>query len=205
MMREPILNIPAPVTFLGTIFVLIHALTLIAPEIYRDLMLHFSFIPTKGFFPGSLTYQFLHADWGHLIINTLMLVAFGAPFARRFNFIRFMVFVFITAFAGAMMQYITSTAMIFMVGASAVTSGLFAACLRLPAFGQGDFTYAPALPLKFVLTSSQHLTLIAVWLITNYLFAAGLATSEGTMVAWQAHIGGFFAGLFLFSLIDKKP
>jgi membrane associated rhomboid family serine protease len=29
--------------------------------------------------------------------------------------------------------------------------------------------------------------------------------SEGATVAWQAHIGGFFAGLLLFSLFDPVP
>jgi membrane associated rhomboid family serine protease len=28
---------------------------------------------------------------------------------------------------------------------------------------------------------------------------------DGTSVAWQAHIGGFFAGLILFSLFDPVP
>jgi membrane associated rhomboid family serine protease len=205
MMREPVFNLSAPVTFLGAMFIFIHALTFIAPEIHHELLVQFSFIPAEKLFPGSVTYLFLHADWGHVFMNTVMLAAFGAPFARRFGFIRFMAFVFVTAFAGAMMQYVASLQMIFMVGASAVTSGLFAACLRLPAFGQGDYIYASALSLRFVLTSSQHLTIIAVWLITNYIFAAGLATNDGVMIAWQAHIGGFLAGLLLFTLFDKKP
>jgi membrane associated rhomboid family serine protease len=29
--------------------------------------------------------------------------------------------------------------------------------------------------------------------------------SEGATVAWQAHIGGFVAGLLLFSLFDPIP
>jgi membrane associated rhomboid family serine protease len=28
---------------------------------------------------------------------------------------------------------------------------------------------------------------------------------DGASVAWQAHIGGFFAGLVLFSLFDPVP
>jgi membrane associated rhomboid family serine protease len=28
---------------------------------------------------------------------------------------------------------------------------------------------------------------------------------EGQSVAWQAHIGGFFAGLILFALFDPVP
>ena len=29
--------------------------------------------------------------------------------------------------------------------------------------------------------------------------------ADGASVAWQAHIGGFFAGLLLFSLFDPVP
>jgi len=29
--------------------------------------------------------------------------------------------------------------------------------------------------------------------------------TEGVSVAWQAHIGGFLAGLLLFSLFDPVP
>ncbi|NUS20069.1 MAG: rhomboid family intramembrane serine protease, partial [Mesorhizobium sp.] len=29
--------------------------------------------------------------------------------------------------------------------------------------------------------------------------------SETTSVAWQAHIGGFFAGLLLFTMFDPVP
>jgi membrane associated rhomboid family serine protease len=48
---------------------------------------------------------------------------------------------------------------------------------------------------------------LAVWFALNVVFGAGGigVESEGASVAWQAHIGGFFAGLLLFALFDPVP
>jgi membrane associated rhomboid family serine protease len=44
-----------------------------------------------------------------------------------------------------------------------------------------------------------------VWLGLNVLFGLGnmsIGTAADQQIAWQAHIGGFFAGLLLFSAFD---
>ena len=48
---------------------------------------------------------------------------------------------------------------------------------------------------------------LAVWFGVNIIFGVGSIAigAEGGSVAWQAHIGGFFAGLVLFSLFDPVP
>jgi membrane associated rhomboid family serine protease len=62
----------------------------------------------------------------------------------------------------------------------------------------------PALPLSRALRDKRVLGFLAIWLGVNFVFGAGslgLGT-EGVTVAWQAHMGGFLAGLLLFSLFD---
>jgi len=51
------------------------------------------------------------------------------------------------------------------------------------------------------------LLFLAVWFGIHIVVGAGGFSSltGGESVAWQAHIGGFFAGLFLFSLFDPVP
>jgi membrane associated rhomboid family serine protease len=46
-----------------------------------------------------------------------------------------------------------------------------------------------------------------VWFGVNIVFGVGSIAvgSDGASVAWQAHIGGFFAGLLLFSMFDPVP
>jgi membrane associated rhomboid family serine protease len=46
---------------------------------------------------------------------------------------------------------------------------------------------------------------LAVWVGLNMLFGSGTISfgeAAGQEIAWQAHVGGFFAGLLLFSAFD---
>jgi membrane associated rhomboid family serine protease len=49
------------------------------------------------------------------------------------------------------------------------------------------------------------LAFILIWFATNWLFGAGVVTFGGMeeSIAWQAHVGGFLAGLLLFPLVDR--
>ena len=65
----------------------------------------------------------------------------------------------------------------------------------------------PAMPLSRALRDGRVLGFLAVWFGVNIIFGVGSigVDSETTSVAWQAHIGGFFAGLLLFALFDPVP
>ena len=68
--------------------------------------------------------------------------------------------------------------------------------------------YHPAASLSENLKNPQVLFFIATWVAVNFIFGAGATLlGPGIQIAWQAHIGGFLAGLLLFSLLDpvKKP
>jgi membrane associated rhomboid family serine protease len=104
-----------------------------------------------------------------------------------------------------------------MIGASASVSGTMAAAIRFAfvkgsflSFNRGDADAAakvPALPLSRALRNGRVLAFLAVWFGVNIIFGVGSIAigMDGASVAWQAHIGGFFAGLFLFSLFDPIP
>ena len=104
-----------------------------------------------------------------------------------------------------------------MIGASASVSGTMAAAIRF-AFVQGSFlsfsrgdadaaAKVPALSLWRALRNGRVLAFLAVWFGVNIIFGVGSIAIgiEGASVAWQAHIGGFVAGLLLFSLFDPVP
>jgi membrane associated rhomboid family serine protease len=57
------------------------------------------------------------------------------------------------------------------------------------------------------LRNPRVLAFLAVWFGVNIIFGIGSIAigADGASVAWQAHIGGFFAGLLLFSLFDPVP
>ena len=48
-----------------------------------------------------VTYALIHGDWTHLGLNSVWLLAFGTPVARRFGALRFLAFFAVTAAAGA--------------------------------------------------------------------------------------------------------
>ena len=71
--------------------------------------------------------------------------------------------------------------------------------------GRGAAAYRmPAEPLLRTLANPRALTFIVVWFALNLLFGltGGLGAAAGSGIAWEAHIGGFLAGLLCFSLLD---
>ena len=75
-------------------------------------------------------------------------------------------------------------------------------------FGSGDEAAyrQPALPISRVLTNGRTMPFIVIWFAVNFLFgisAAPLGITDNP-VAWEAHVGGFLAGLFLFPLFDPR-
>jgi len=102
-----------------------------------------------------------------------------------------------------------------MIGASAAISGAMAAAMRFVFQMNGplarwrerssDAYSVPAASLAATLRDPRFLLFLAVWLGLNLLFGLGtisFGTEAGQAIAWQAHVGGFFAGLLLFDAFD---
>ena len=207
---------------------------LLSPDQDLDFLLQFAFIPGRydaslvpgGTFPGGwgadvwtfVTYALLHGDLVHLGVNLIWLLPFGAAVARRLRPVRFLVFFAVTAAAGALAHLVTHPgAMLPMVGASASISGFMAAAMRF-AFQRGGpldnwrsadpaSYFVPAEPLTKALRNPRLLIFLGVWFALNALFGLGTGIIPGTeqAVAWQAHVGGFIAGLVLFAAFDPVP
>jgi len=233
--REPIFNIPRPIVTTVTLLVLVHVarLVLLTDEQDLEFVLAFGFIPARyggdtaiGSLPGGFaadlwtffTYAFLHADWTHLGLNLAWLVPFGSAVARRFGAWRYALFMLVTAAFGAMAHLVTHLGAIEpMIGASAAISGAKAAAMRFVFQRQGrlaffrdgaDAARLPALPLRATLCDPRVLLFLATWVGLNALFGFGSITfgaEAGQEIAWQAHVGGFFAGLVLFKAFDRAP
>src|SRR5271163_3558400 len=164
-----------------------------------------------------LTYAFLHGSWTHVLLNTIWLVAFGPPIARRFGSGRFLLFAAVTAVFSALAHWATAP-MDFspLIGASGADSGLMGAATRFmfqPGAPLGpsapidrpEIESVPAASLRGVFVDRRALIFLGIWLITNFVFGAGAQTLgfSDAPVAWVAHLGGFFSGLVLFPLFDR--
>jgi membrane associated rhomboid family serine protease len=163
-----------------------------------------------------LTYAFLHGSFAHLAMNSLWLLAFGSPVARRFGPARLIALFGVGAIAGALVHYLSHALDIApLVGASAAISAFMAAATRfmfgrrrpLNLIAAPEPHSRPAPPLRETLTDPRVLIFLAVWFGTNILFGAFVSVpgaGEAT-IAWQAHVGGFIAGFLLFPFFDPVP
>ena len=229
--REPILTLPPALTAYVLLLAIVHLRVLLPLEWQEWTIEMFGFIPKRYdttlldvTFPGGagakvwtfVTYSLLHANLTHIGFNVLWLLPFGSALARRFGALRFFLFMAATAAAGALAHLITHEhALAPMIGASASVSGTMAAAIRFAfvrgsflSFSRGDAEAAarvPALSLWRALRNGRVLAFLAIWFGVNLIFGVdsfGLGLGAGQSVAWQAHIGGFLAGLILFALFD---
>jgi membrane associated rhomboid family serine protease len=231
--REPVFTLPGALTAYVLLLAVIHLRVLLPPDLENWTIDVFGFIPRRYDatllnieFPGGegakfwtfVTYSLLHANLTHIAFNVLWLLPFGSALARRFGAVRFFVFMAVTAAAGALAHLVTHEhAVAPMIGASASVSGTMAAAIRFAfvrgsflSFSRGDAEAAakvPAQPLLRALRDRRVLSFLAIWFGVNIIFGAGSIAigADGASVAWQAHIGGFLAGLLLFSLFDPVP
>jgi membrane associated rhomboid family serine protease len=204
----------------------LHALRLWLPQnLAQDMVYEYALIPARyshafvvsqaglaASWPGTVleraipfvSYMGLHNDWTHLVINSLWLLAFGPVVARRQGALLFLLFFLICGVAGAL-AYVALNwgSPVPVVGASGAISGLMAAALRmLP--GQAPWAEPGTAPLA-PLFSRQILIFTAVWAAINILAGVtGLGVGgESGLIAWQAHLGGFLAGILLCGPFDS--
>jgi membrane associated rhomboid family serine protease len=216
--KQPIFNVPGVLLGFIAIFWLVHAGRAYLLSPVGD----YAFVETLGFVPvrygeqlwSFVTYAFIHGNLLHLGMNTIWFLPFGAAVARRFGSWRFILFFVLTAAAGAFLHLLTH----FgdpdpMIGASAAISGCMAAAARfvfqpggpLEAWREADLQAynVPAASLGASFRDYRIITFLAVWFGLNVLFGgSGAIIGEALPVAWQAHIGGFVAGLLAFSAFD---
>jgi membrane associated rhomboid family serine protease len=146
-----------------------------------------------------ITYQFLHADLTHVGFNSLWLLVFGPIVARRLGPLKFLFFFIICGIAAALLHLVVywGSAME-VVGASGAVSGLMGAAMRI-LYGRiqgGGDGLAPIL-------SRPILGFSLVWVCINVV--SGIlrigVSDDISLIAWVAHLGGFFAGLILIGPI----
>lgn len=227
MKSPPIFNVPATVVVIIGAFVVVHVVRqFLTIPMDNELLLATAFIPARytgiaDQLPGGeaamatsfVTHMLIHGDFTHLMFNSAWFLAFGGAVALRIGALRFLAFsVFTGVIGAATFLAFNYGAEVPMVGASGAVSGLMAAVLRFlfPAIDRGDFAALrvaprsiPLMSLGQTLTDKRILAVTGIWLLVNLLSVIGLLgpTGEGG-IAWEAHVGGFAAGLLTFGLFD---
>lgn len=215
--REPFLKAPASVLSLIGALVAAHvARTLMTTAASEHIVSEYALIPLRysphALEPGSpieraipfVGYMFIHADVTHLAINCLWLLAFGAVVGRRFGALPFLIFFALCGVVAAVvylaLEWGSPGAMI---GASGAISGLMAAGIRM--VNPANFGASTSPRALIPILSPQVLLFSGLWIVINLvlgLSGASLA-GEAQPIAWQAHLGGYFAGLLLAGPFDR--
>ncbi|HEX9489854.1 MAG TPA: rhomboid family intramembrane serine protease [Stellaceae bacterium] len=200
--RQPILNVPPITKALLIVNVAVHVLRLLLPAHLDDALVStFAFIPARYTLADGLgwpalvdpiTYQFLHANFIHLGVNMLALLAFGSGVERRIGGWRMLVFFLVCGVVSALAHlaaYPSTPEPI--VGASGAISGLFGGVLRFQ-FGAAPGRRRGLWPI------------IILWIAVNFVVGqTGMPGADSAPIAWVAHLGGFLAGLLLFDLAAR--
>ncbi|MDD5568843.1 MAG: rhomboid family intramembrane serine protease [Candidatus Pacebacteria bacterium] len=162
-----------------------------------------------GFFPRDIldgriftifTAMFLHADLLHLLGNMLFLWVFGENLESRIGPVRFFIFYLVCGFIAALVYALMSGASnIPVVGASGAISGILGGYLVL--FPGNKIKSIVPLIIIWTLISIPALIFIIIWFLYQFV---SLYFSNGSLVAYSAHVGGFLAGAILIKKFASR-
>ena len=142
---------------------------------------------------GAVTSVFVHGGWWHLLANALWIVVVSPQIFPHIRGRRFVAFFILTGIAGALVHAgLNWGESAILVGASGAVFGLLGAGAFVLIRGQ-DGCSNPS--------GKDILQYVLMMMIVNL----GYAMLSGGNVSWEAHAGGFFAGLVLFPLMRQRP
>ncbi len=206
--QRPFLNAPAEVLWLIALLVGLHGLRILLPGMLSDDLLEaYALIPSRyaeavgqgltaqgiiGLAVPLVSYMLLHGDFTHVGLNSLWLLVFGPIVAVRLGRWRFLLFFVMCGVVAALVHLgFYWGAPMAVIGASGGVSGLMGAGMRV-LYGRmyGPGALAPVMSRPIVAFS-------AVWIVANVISGVlRIGVSDDlTLIAWVAHLGGYFAGL----------
>lgn len=229
--RQPAILLPGVVTALLGLMLAVHLARTFVLNEQGDLQLLYwlAFIPARGI-PGAgfdggwipllwtpFTHAFLHAGWEHLLINCAWLAIFATPVARRYGPRATVILFLASAAAGAAAFAATTLPEVqLLIGASGGVAGLTGAACRFifqpvivgrdPETGAQRVLGRRMASLRELMRNQRAAFFIVVWLVLNAAVPfLPMLIGQSIGIAWQAHLGGFLAGLFLVPLFERRP
>lgn len=229
--RQPAILLPGVVTLLLGAMMAVHLARafVLNDSGDADLLYWFGFIPLRGMLPEEfiggwipllwtpLSHAFLHAGWEHLLINCAWMAIFGTPVARRYGVIPTVILFGASAVAGAAFFAATTLPQLqLLVGASGGIAGLTGAACRFifqpvivardPETGATRVLGRRMATLGDLARNQRAAFFIGIWLVLNAAVPfLPMLFGQSVGIAWQAHLGGFLAGLFLVPLFERRP
>jgi len=160
-----------------------------------------------GIWWTPVTHIFLHGSWLHLIMNCGALIALGPGIAQRLGRdalggLLFLGVFLICGLAGAAaFLALNGQDAVPMLGASGAICGLWGAASRLTGAGRAELWPILSRPVARQIGSFIVMNLVVVALGATF----GLVSGAGAIgIAWEAHLGGFLAGLVLVQVLPVR-
>ena len=215
---EPMFNAPPLVLGVAVGLVALHGLTyLLAPDEQARLIYDYALVPQRFFAPTGdsdaypnigaklltlVTTGLLHAGWLHVLVNSGMLLAFGAQVWRLVGWgvrgaLLWFALLIVSTVAGSLaylaFDHFLPSGAGAAVGISGGVSGLMGAAF-LAGFDGRDSSLA----------SRRFLSMTLAFLLANLVLALGGSAIAGAGIAWQAHVGGYVAGAAMMALLQGR-
>jgi membrane associated rhomboid family serine protease len=198
---------PAIVLVLAGLIIAAHiGRALAPPELSAEIAQRFSVIPAsyeEGLNATNLTalvgHIFIHADFIHLTFNMALFLAVSGAVVRRLGAagggaLRFLVLFFVSGLVSAgFFIMLDPGSQIGAVGASGAICGLFAAYLM---GARWDWRASLRDP---------QVRNAGIWFLALNVGLAFVVRQFNVLpIAWEAHLGGFLAGMVLFPFLAPK-
>lgn len=228
--REPVFLLPGDVSAVIGVLAAIHiASTLVLNQAGQaQLVFWFAFQPLRiiaGLDDPSLavpliwtpfSHALLHAGWEHLLINAAWFAIFATPVSRRYGAGPMLAIFFVSAAAGAALFAATTLySGAYLVGASGGVAGLTGAAMRFifqpvivaqhPETGERVIMGRRLASFGDLWQDTRARFFILIWVVLNAAVPLlPMLTGMEVSVAWQAHLGGFLAGVLMVGLFERQ-
>ena len=146
------------------------------------------------------TAMFMHGGYFHLFGNLLYLWIFGDNIEHRFGRAAFLLLYFASGIAGTVVQVaMAPDSVVPNLGASGAISGVMGAYLMLFPRNRVDAIFF------FFVVSVPAVLVIGFWIVMQIVEGFGTLGTVGMTggVAYGAHVGGFFAGAILATVMRR--
>ena len=200
--NPPAFNVPPVTLATAGVLVAVFGLLALGPDSLAAATLHWlAFRPIRIVYAfheplhgqtliavlSLLTHALIHFDFAHLALNVGFLLAFGAACERVFGPRRFAAILVLSAIAGAAAKFAVDwNAPVYMIGASGAVFGCMGGFIRLMLGGPPRMRRRGLLLLLALVIANVVLTVMGPQLL-----------GVDGRIAWDAHIGGFVAGMLL--------
>ncbi|MEK9649363.1 MAG: rhomboid family intramembrane serine protease [Gammaproteobacteria bacterium] len=166
----------------------------------------FGFIPFDFFNSNNFFYLpvftslFVHGGFIHLASNMLYLWIFGDNIEDRLGRSKFILFYFFGGFAASYFQALFEpNSLIPLIGASGSIAAVLGAYLLI--FPKANIKVLFWFFIFLQIINVPAFLVLGVWIVGQFFSLESMVESN---IAYVAHIGGFFTGIFLFLIFKNK-